>query len=172
MSCRAHKPVYLILGATGGIGEALSRRLARDGARLLLAARDPERLFTLGLEVGAPVQPLDARDPTEVEAAGRRTLREHGALSGIANCVGSLLLKPAHATSQEAWADTLATNLGSAFATVRTAGRLMRKTGGSVALVSSAAASVGLANHEAIAAAKAGVEGLTRAAAATRSLGS
>jgi len=48
---------------------------------------------------------------------------------------------------------------------VRAAGQLM--DGGSVVLVSSAAARIGLANHEAIAAAKAGIEGLTRSAAAT-----
>ena len=45
----------------------------------------------------------------------------------------------------------------------------MRSTGGSIVLVSSAAAQIGLANHEAIAAAKAGVIGLTRAAAASYS---
>jgi NAD(P)-dependent dehydrogenase (short-subunit alcohol dehydrogenase family) len=50
---------------------------------------------------------------------------------------------------------------------VRAAGRLLKTDGGSVVLVSSAAARIGLANHEAIAAAKAGLEGLARSAAAT-----
>ena len=59
------------------------------------------------------------------------------------------------------------TNLTSAFAVVASAAKAMRQRGGSIVLVSSAAARVGLANHEAIAAAKAGVIGLTLSAAAT-----
>ena len=62
---------------------------------------------------------------------------------------------------------TVATNLTSAFAVLRAAAKAMTATGGSIALVSSAAARVGLVNHEAIAAAKAGVIGLTLSAAAT-----
>ncbi|MCA9436057.1 MAG: SDR family oxidoreductase [Candidatus Omnitrophica bacterium] len=85
----------------------------------------------------------------------------------MVNCAGSLLLKPAHITSQEEWEHTLAANLTTAFSTVRTAGRTLSKTGGSVVLISSAAARTGLPNHEAIAAAKAGVIGLTLSAAAT-----
>jgi len=57
-------------------------------------------------------------------------------------------------------------NLGAAFRLVRAAGKVMTG-GGSVVLLASAAASVGLANHEAIAAAKGGVVGLARVAAAT-----
>jgi len=78
-----------------------------------------------------------------------------------------LLLKPAHLTSADEWQATLAANLTTAFATVRVAGRLLKQNGGSVVLVSSAAARIGLANHEAIAAAKAGVAGLVLSAAAT-----
>ena len=90
-----------------------------------------------------------------------------GGLTGITNCVGSILLKPAHLTSTADWAATLATNLTSGFGCVRAAGRLMKADGGSVVLVSSAAARIGLPNHEAIAAAKAGIIGLVLSAAAT-----
>ena len=58
-------------------------------------------------------------------------------------------------------------NVRPAFGRTRAAGKHMKGTGGSGVLMSSCAASVGLPNHEAIAAAKAGVEGLVRAAAAT-----
>lgn len=84
-----------------------------------------------------------------------------------------MLLKSAHATSIDEWNATLAANLTTAFAAVRAAVKGMRKpgpagvSGGSVVLVSSAAGRAGLANHEAIAAAKAGVIGLARSAAAT-----
>lgn len=104
---------------------------------------------------------------SSIESCVAAALELHGRINGVANYLGSLLLKPAHLTSDAEWATTLNTNLGSAFATVRSAARAMRGTGGSVCLVSSAAARTGLANHEAIAAAKAGVVGLVRSAAAS-----
>jgi NAD(P)-dependent dehydrogenase (short-subunit alcohol dehydrogenase family) len=158
--------VVLILGASGGIGSALARRLSADGVGLVLAARDPGKLSSLADETRGLAVPLDATSPAEVEAAAAGAIETRGRLDGVVNCVGSLLLKPAHLTSTEEWSATLASNLTSAFAAVRAAGRHMAD-GGSVVLVSSAAARLGLANHEAIAAAKAGGIGLTLAAAAT-----
>jgi NAD(P)-dependent dehydrogenase (short-subunit alcohol dehydrogenase family) len=157
---------YLILGATGGIGSELSRRLAKDGANLVLAAQDQDRLDSLAEETGGKTISLDARKTDQVEAAAKEAVEQFGRLDGIANCVGSILLKPAHITKDEDWQDTLELNLGTAFAAVKAAGRTMRN-GGSVVLMSSAAARIGLPNHEAIAAAKAGVAGLTLSAAAT-----
>jgi NAD(P)-dependent dehydrogenase (short-subunit alcohol dehydrogenase family) len=110
---------------------------------------------------------VDASDPDALDACGDAAAAALGGLDGIANCSGSLLLKPAHLTTTAEWQATLAANLTTAFACVRAAGRLLKASGGSVVLVSSAAARVGLANHEAIAAAKAGVIGLMLSAAAT-----
>jgi NAD(P)-dependent dehydrogenase (short-subunit alcohol dehydrogenase family) len=82
--------------------------------------------------------------------------------------VGSILLKPAHLTSLDEWRRTLAVNLDSAFFGLRLAAGAMQTRGsGAIVLLSSVAASAGLPNHEAISAAKAGIEGLARAAAAT-----
>ena len=156
----------LILGAAGGIGGALARRLAGQGTKLVLAGRDSARLEAMAAETGGTTLALDATKPAEVEAAAAKAVEWHGRLDGVANCVGSILLKPAHLTSEEEWDAVMSTNLKSAYATVRAAARAMT-AGGSVVLVSSAAARLGLANHEAIAAAKAGVIGLTLSAAAT-----
>jgi NAD(P)-dependent dehydrogenase (short-subunit alcohol dehydrogenase family) len=156
----------LILGAAGGIGGALARRLAASGVKLVLAGRDPARLEALAADTGGTPFVLDATKSAEVEAAAARAVEVHGRLDGLANCVGSILLKPAHLTSEEEWDGVVSTNLRSAYAAVRGAARAMT-AGGSVVLVSSAAARLGLANHEAIAAAKAGVIGLTLSAAAT-----
>jgi NAD(P)-dependent dehydrogenase (short-subunit alcohol dehydrogenase family) len=156
----------LVLGASGGIGSALARRLSAAGAALVLAGRDAARLEALAGETGGTPFVLDATKPAEVEAAAAKAVDVHGRLDGLANCVGSILLKPAHLTSEEEWDAVVSTNLRSAYAAVRAAARAMT-AGGSVVLVSSAAARLGLANHEAIAAAKAGVIGLTLSAAAT-----
>ncbi len=164
---------HLILGASGGIGSELSKRLVAEGARVLLAGRNEEQLAALANALGQPYLVLDATDTAAVEAAAEEALTSFGRLDGVANCVGSLMLKPAHLTSPEDWQATIAANLTTAFAAVRAAAKTMRKpgpagvSGGSVVLVSSAAGRTGLANHEAIAAAKAGVIGLARSAAAT-----
>jgi NAD(P)-dependent dehydrogenase (short-subunit alcohol dehydrogenase family) len=130
------------------------------------AARDPHRLHPLAEELGTPAVPLDATRFDEVEACVRAIVERLGRLDGVANCVGSLLLKPAHLTSEAEWTATLTTNLTSAFAVVRAAAEALT-SGGAIVLVSSAAARLGLANHEAIAAAKAGVIGLMLSAAAS-----
>jgi NAD(P)-dependent dehydrogenase (short-subunit alcohol dehydrogenase family) len=163
------QPVYAILGATGGIGAALCRRLAAQGARLVIGARDSAKLTALASELGelnAAYLVTDATLSEQVDAFIAHAIAAHGQLDGAANCVGSLLLKPAHLTTNDEWDFTLRQNLNSAFYLLRAATKVM-KSGGSMVLLSSAAARTGLANHEAIAAAKAGVIGLTLSAAAS-----
>jgi len=161
-------PVSLILGATGAAGTATARLLASAGHTVHLAGRDRAMLDTLAGEVGAAgVHELDARDLAAVRAVVDTVADAEGRLDAVANLVGSLLLKPAHLTSPEEWDDVIATNLTSAFAVVRAAAPRMRDTGGSIVLASSAAAQTGIANHEAIAAAKGGIIALVRSAAAT-----
>ncbi len=160
--------VILIFGATGGIGSALARRLHREGARLALSGRNPERLASLSRELDAPSFPADATVAAEVDDVFAKIAESLAPVTGVAHCVGSILLKPAHLTSDAEWAHTISTSLTSAFLVVRAAARQMARTpGGSVVLVSSVAGQRGLANHEAIAAAKSGVEGLVRSAAAS-----
>lgn len=164
-------PVHLILGATGGIGSALARQLAAHGAQLVLAARNADALQALGTELGATTVLVDATLPADIDRAVETAVLTHGRLDGAANCVGSLLLKPAHLTRAEEFDDVLSANLRSAFSLVRASTRAMMNNsepaGGSIVLVASAAARIGLANHEAIAAAKGGVISLTLSAAAS-----
>ena len=160
-------PVHLIFGASGGIGSEVARRLAASGATVALASRPSDRLDELARQLGAPKWDFDMHEPTRVESVVNEVVERFGRLDGVANCIGSLLLKAAHLTSFEEWNAVITANLTSAFAVVSSAAKAMRPRGGSIVLVSSAAARIGLANHEAIAAAKAGVIGLTLSAAAT-----
>jgi len=161
-------PSVLIFGATGGIGSALARRLSAAKWRVALSARGSERLQALGNEVGAHTEAADATDPKAVENAFSAVCEMFGRVDGVVNCCGSILLKPAHLTTSDEWSQTISANLTSAFYILRAAtSRMMRSGGGSIVLMSSAVAQRGMINHEAIAAAKAGVVGLAQSAAAT-----
>ncbi len=156
----------VILGATGSIGSCLARRLTRTGRSVLLVGRHREQLETLATELGAPFACTEVTSSEALQTAVEgATLSEP--ISGFVNCIGSILLKPAHITTDAEFREVIETNLFSAFATVKCAGKLLRKTGGCVVLLGSAAGALGIANHEAIASAKAGIEGLAKSAAAT-----
>jgi len=168
MTQTADAPVTLVIGAAGGIGAATVRLLAASGHRLFLSGRDRDALEVLAAATGAEgVTTLDARDITAVGTWVTEVAGDAGRIDGITNLAGSILLKPAHLTTPEEWQDTIATNLTSAFAVIRAAAPRMRERGGSIVLASSAAAQTGIANHEAIAAAKGGIIAMVRSAAAT-----
>ena len=80
---------------------------------------------------------------------------------------GNLILKPAHLCSEQEFYETIDINLKSSFGVIRSAGKLLKDC--SIVLMSTAAASIGLSNHELISSAKAGVEGLAKTAAKTYS---
>jgi 3-oxoacyl-[acyl-carrier protein] reductase len=159
-------PTYVILGATGGIGSETVRRLSEKGANLVIAARDEDKLDSLAQETKAVSVSLDATSQKQTDTAFARAKEEFGHIDGAANLVGSFLLKPAHKTCDKDFEAVMKANVNTAFNTIRSAVRYMDE-GGSVVLMSSVAGRVGLANHEAIAAAKAAVIGLTMSSAAT-----
>lgn len=145
---------YLIIAAGSGIGQSAVKLLKQQGDEVITTARSADKI--------TPDFILDASDFNAVD----RVFEQAGPLDGVVNCAGSLLLKSAHATSFDEFQKTINASLTTSFATIRAAGKRMNQ-GGSVVLIASAAALTGLANHEAIAAAKAGVIGLAQSAAAT-----
>ena len=160
-------PVYLLIGATGGIGTVVSHRLADDGASLILGARTESDVKELAAETGGDAMPLNATEFDHVQKSVSHATDTYGRLDGVVNFVGSVLLKPAHLTSLDEYQTQIQKNLDTAFNTVKASARPMMREGGSIVLMTSAVARTGLKNHEAIAAAKGGVTGLMRAAAAT-----
>jgi NAD(P)-dependent dehydrogenase (short-subunit alcohol dehydrogenase family) len=158
----------LVFGATGGIGRALCARVAASGARLVIAARGRDRLDALAAETGATAMEVDATDADAVARVCAGAAESLGGLDGVVSLVGSILLKPAQATTIDDWKRTIDLNLNSAFYVVKGAvPRMMASGGGSIVLMGSAVALHGFPAHEAVAAAKAGVIGLARATAAS-----
>lgn len=164
----SYDPVYLVVGGSGGIGSEVCRRLRKKQARVVAAGRTEETLSDLAANVGVDPVVFDATSPEQVRGAFEEIALRYEQIDGVVHCVGSILLKPAHLTSDGEWDSTMTQNLYSAFHVLRASARSMMRTGGgSIVLISSAAARVGLPNHEAIAAAKAGIIGLALSAAAT-----
>jgi NAD(P)-dependent dehydrogenase (short-subunit alcohol dehydrogenase family) len=166
-STDSEAPVYLIAGAYGGIGGALVRGLRKRGARLALVGRDPDRLEQISRETDSVDFQADVSNFQQMSDVVAQVVEWFGKLDGAACLTGSLLLKPAHTTTADEWHDVISANLTTAFSFVRACAKPMIRTGGSVVLVSSAVTRIGLANHDAIAAAKSGVEGLVKSSAAT-----
>jgi NAD(P)-dependent dehydrogenase (short-subunit alcohol dehydrogenase family) len=160
-------PNYLIIGGTSGIGLSVAEKLLAAGHQVFITGRDAQKAELVATNLNTPYAILDATQFADVEAIFELAKDKLGSLQGVVNCAGSLLLKSAHITSQADYEKVISANLTTAFATIRSAGKTLTKEGGSVVLVSSAAALSGIANHEAIAAAKAGVIGLALSAAAT-----
>ena len=157
----------VILGATGTIGSVLVRRLVRHGQQVLLVGRNQDKLRSLSEELGQPFRSVDLTRSQPLEDALEAVSEDQGGFHAVVNCIGSILLKPAHLTNDDEFREVVETNLFTSFIAVRVGARLLRERGGGIVLVASAAAEIGIQNHEAIAAAKAGVIGLARSAAAT-----
>lgn len=167
--------VFLVFGATGGIGAELCSRLAAlPDAHVIFAGRNEDKLRALQERIGSQssFQTVDVYDAASVDALTREVVSGHGRLDGVANCVGSVLLKSAHTTSNAEFESVLKVNLHSSFNILKASVKAMMKNpqsrpGGSIAFCSSAVAKHGIPNHEAIAAAKGGLAALALSAAAT-----
>ncbi len=155
----------LIIGATGGIGEALARRLAGAGRPCFLIARDETRLGALASDLGADFAVADVLDEASLEQAVGKACAS-GALGGLAYCVGSIVLKPLRQLTAADMLEAYSLNVVGAALAVKHAAQSLKAGGGSVVMFSTIAARQGFANHAVIASAKAGVEGLTLSLAA------
>jgi NAD(P)-dependent dehydrogenase (short-subunit alcohol dehydrogenase family) len=155
----------LVFGATGGVGSALARRLAATGTPLFLTARSAERLAALGSELNAPYAAADATDTHAVADVVARAAGGDG-LAGLAYCVGSIVLKPLKAATEQEMMDAFRLNAVGAAMAVKAAQTPLAAAGGAVVLFSTVAVAQGFTFHTIISAAKGAVEGLTRALAA------
>ena len=158
--------VVWIIGGSGGIGSNLARRMSDNGWKVIISARNIENLNLVSDGKSIDSLIVDATNADDVQEKAKQINETYGSLDAVVNSVGSIFLRPLHATSSEQFMETINQNLVTSFNVIRaTAKIMMRGNGGRIVLFSSAAASLGMPNHAAISAAKAGVEGLARAAA-------
>lgn len=167
----------LVVGGTSGIGVAAARALIEEGARIVCVGRDERTCESAGQELGnrARVIAGDACDPATATQAVREAVDFGGRLDALFHVAGGSGRRagdgPLHELTDEGWSHTLRLNLDSVFLSNRAAVRqfLKQGTGGAIlnlgSVLARSPAPRFFATH-AYATAKAGLEGLTRAAAA------
>jgi len=168
---RFENRVALVTGASRGIGEAIARRLASEGAHVLAAARGAEALEALVQairEAGGKADPvaMDLSDAASIEAGAKAVLAAHSQIDVLVNNAGitedNLLLR----MSRDSWDRVIATNLTGVFLlTQGVIKSMVRRRYGRIVNVTSVVGLMGNAGQANYAASKAGIVGFTKSVA-------
>jgi 3-oxoacyl-[acyl-carrier protein] reductase len=160
--------VAVVTGASSGIGEAVSKRLATLGATVLLVARDGARLGRVHQQIEltggqAELAPLDLHDEVAIAELVRSLEARHGRCDILVNNAGiGAMGAPLHETAPATWDAVMATNLRAPYLMIRALAPMMIAAGrGHIINISSLAGHNPLKNGAAYAASKWGLNGLT-----------
>ena len=153
----------LITGSTSGIGLAIARALAGEGAKLILNGfGDPAEIAKLQAELGAGYSDADLTKPDAIEAM----MAEAGTVDILVNNAGTQHVAPVEQFPPDKWDLIIALNLSAAFHTIRLALPAMKAKGwGRIVNTASAHSLVASPNKSAYVAAKHGIAGLTKTVA-------
>ncbi|MFI2372395.1 2,3-dihydro-2,3-dihydroxybenzoate dehydrogenase [Streptomyces sp. NPDC018833] len=158
---KTEKKVALVTGAAGGIGEAVVRALAADGAAVAMVDRNLEPLEELAKELRAVGQvaeayPADVTDSAEVEAVVDAVEQQLGGIQYLVNGAGVLRLGKAKALTDQDWATTFAVNTSGVFFMSRAVvNRMVDRGSGAIVTIASNAAGTARVDMSAYSASKA-----------------
>jgi NAD(P)-dependent dehydrogenase (short-subunit alcohol dehydrogenase family) len=171
---RLDAKVALVTGAASGIGEAIARRFAAEGATVVLSDVNDSVGQRIAEEIGSAAiyARLDVRQETDWEQCVEAIIQKHGRLDVLVNNAGVTGFEgnpaphdPEHASLKD-WHSVLAVNLDGVFLGCKHAIRAMRLKGvGSIINISSRSGLVGIPGAAAYAASKAAVRNHTKTVA-------
>ena len=169
---RLHGKIAVVTGAARGIGRAVAKAFALEGAVVYGADREIQELETemqvlreSGLQAHA--MPLNLLEPSSVTQLAKTVLGQQNRVDILANVAGAIVEKHLIDTSLEDWDTILGINLRGVFLMCRAFAPAMQQAkNGSIMNVSSRAGVMGFAHEIAYCASKFGLEGLSRAIAA------
>jgi meso-butanediol dehydrogenase/(S,S)-butanediol dehydrogenase/diacetyl reductase len=121
--------VVLITGAAGGIGSATARRLARDGARLVLSDVDGGAVRKLADELGQAGVAADVTRAADIEAMVDEAYRRWGRLDVLFNNAGVIRVQPLLEVTEAEWDRVMTVNLRAVFFVMQAVIRRMREQG-------------------------------------------
>ncbi len=157
----------IVTGGGSGIGKAIARSFAQEGAKVIIAARDVQKLTEAarGLAVdGATVVPIptDVTDETQVDSLFKRAIQLFERLDILVNNAGAIDGGPLDEMSVDTWDKVIATNLRGPFLCTRSAMRIMKtQSGGRILNIGSISAQRPRLNSAPYATSKFGIWGLT-----------
>ena len=158
--------VAIVTGGGTGIGEAIAKLFASEGARVVVAGRRPELLNRVAKEIGGLAVPTDLTVEAEVQALINACKRAHDRLDVLVNNAGDPgTTSPVEAQDLAAWDRTFAVNTRAVVLTMKHAVPLLKRQGGAIVNVASDAVLRPKAQRSAYAASKLAVVGLTKAVA-------
>ena len=167
MTKRLEGKVALVTGSTSGIGLAIAKALAAEGAKLMINGfGDADAIQRECDELGAIHDGADMSDATAIERMMRRCADELGGPDILVNNAGIQHVSPVESFPPEKWDAIIAINLTAAFHTTRLALPSMKsKKWGRVINTASAHSLVASPNKSAYVAAKHGIAGFTKTVA-------
>jgi citronellol/citronellal dehydrogenase len=158
--------VILVTGGGTGLGRAAAAELAACGASVVIAGRREQVLASAAAEIGASYVAGDVREPADAERIVRTCLDRHGRLDVLVNNAGGQYFVPAEAIEPKGWRAVTRLNVGGTALMTRVAVELaMRPAGGGTIVNVTLSPHHGLAGMAHSSAARAAVEGYTRALA-------
>ncbi|KHL02475.1 SDR family NAD(P)-dependent oxidoreductase [Sinomonas humi] len=164
MSTKIDRPqTVLISGAAGGLGSAVARRFAADGARVALSDINAAQVAELANELGGIALPADGTDRGAVREVVEDAASAFGGLEAVIGVQGAQVKSTTNPSSNDGWDKSLAVNLNGQFYFAAEAIPHLLKSQGSIVLVSSSAGILsGPPGALGYTAAKHGVVGLAR----------
>ena len=121
------KKVVWIIGATGGIGRCISSNLKKENWTVIGSARDEINLTNFSNETGIETRPVDARNNAEMHEVANSIKEDYGKIDAVVLAVGTIFLRPTHATSSEQFMETVEQNLLTAHNTINSTAKIMMK---------------------------------------------